>query len=394
MRKRECVLLALTLALLLTGCSGIEERAMERSGIYDDPGYAAYRKAAESGEIVTEGEFSGYSREAVGFLEEKEREKAERGVRVTLAGNGKLSVTLYTDREKTAPIEGADVSLPAGTAVYAGVEVTSEAVSDRYVFDGFRVMTYYTGGAVEIVEEPAAGDGLVCVVPSDEAVEAVSILPLGRYEDRVLTLRAERLTPQGTRESFTGRWRVNGEYVDEGGVRISSASDYQVDYDYRGLAESYYLARESAEPAVATDDRGVASFPRQSPRGGAESFSLLFRPYIRGTLVNSGYKWLLSEDIISRVSVNGVALGDVKGETLELGSLKVGDTVKVRVKSGYEVRAEGLEVSERLETDSGRSAEYTLTVPESFYGLECTVEVRLRDGLSIDPPGAVPGNGR
>lgn len=377
MRGKRAALLALALVLALTGCSAaMEKRALKKSGIYEKEEYLNYQAALEAGTVVPEGEYRGYSSDAAEFLKEADKPAGEpEGVKVTLAENSRLTVSLYADEEKTKPVAGDGTVLPSGTALYAAVTVRGEQSGDKYVFDGFRIRAVKGDGTVEVTEQRAASDGLVCVVPSD-GTRALSILPLGRYEDRVLTLSAQRFTSSGKKEAMSGQWLVNGERVDTARVMIGSAAGYEVKFDYSTVAESYYPDRASASPEIAEDAGGVAVFRRQEPKGGAESFSLVFRPYIKLTLSTKDYIWLLRDGIVKSVTVNGEELKKVDRKTVELGDrFKIGDRIVIRVKKAYSVTAEALQVTGPVETDNGRTAEYTVTVPAWYYGADTKIEV-------------------
>ncbi len=377
MGGKRAAFLALALSLAVTGCSAaMEKRALEKSGIYEDEAYQRYQAALEAGEVVPDGEYRGYASDAAELLEEADKPAEEpEGVKVTLAENARLSVSLYADQEMTKPVAGDGSVLPGGTALYARVTVKGEQSGDKYVFDGFRIRAIRADGTVEVTEHRAASDGLVCVVPSDDTA-ALSILPLGRYEDRVLTLSAQRLTASGTREAMSGQWLVNGKRVDASRVMIGSAAGYEVRFDYSTVAESYYPDRAASSPEIAEEAGGVAAFGRQEPKGGAERFSLVFRPYVKLTLTNKEYIWLFRDGIVKSVTVNGEALEKVDRKTVALGErFRVGDKIVIRVKSAYRVAAGDLQVTGPVETDNGRTAEYTVTVPAWYYGADTKIEV-------------------
>lgn len=377
MGKKRLAILALAMLLMLTGCSAaMEKKALERSGIYENEDYIRYKAALEAGTVVPDGEYRGYSSDAAELLEEADKPAGKtEGVKVALGENSRLTVRLYSDKEKTKPVAGDGSAIPGGTAIYADVAVRGEQSGGKYVFDGFRIRAIGADGTVEVSEQRAASDGLVCVVPSD-GVRALSILPLGRYEDRVLTLSAQRFTSSGKKEAMSGQWLVNGDRVDTARVKIGSASGYEVRYDYSTVAESYYPDRTNSSPEISEDEAGVVSFRRQEPKDGAESFSLVFRQYVKLTLTNEEYIWLIRDGIVKSITVNGDPLEKVDKKTVELGdSFRVGDKIVIRVKTAYRVTAGDLQVTGPVETDNGRTAEYTVTVPAGYYGTDTKIGI-------------------
>ncbi len=376
MGKRLAVpALALILALGLAGCSAaLEKRAMKASGVAEDPDYLAYQEALEAGEIVESGQYAGYTAEAARILAQERDGGGTSLAEVSLASSNMLDVKLYLDSKFTDALD-AGVGLSAGTPVYGKVSVRESARSDRYAFDHFRIVAYDGAGTEISREDPAFGaDGLVFIVPQGAA--RVSVLPIGRYEPRVLSLTAEYLSGNGEASPFEGVWLVNSVETVSGSVQIPSASEYTVEFDYRSSADSYYVDRTRSSPQIARDEAGIASFAVQSPKGGAESFHAVLRSYIEATVDNEKYS-IFNRDIVSSALVNGEEVSGVRSKSIVLGNrLKTGDRIVLRVKGGYEVYAPELTVSAPVDTDNGKTHEYTVTVPDTFFGTAASLTVR------------------
>lgn len=386
MRKKIRILILTVTCLMISGCANVkdyltsklEEKAQEKSGILDDQDYQEYQEMKETGKL----DESGYYVDAVEIENEDKviDDEPSGQIHVTFAENSHIRFTYYLDAEHTEQIDITNCYLNPGDCIYASEPNIIEAYSDKYVFSEFKILQFDSNDRPEILATVSAGDKLFFEIPSDYTGNQISVLPLGKYEARVLTLDDRYLNVDGNEIAFQGIWRIGSEEYHDTTAEISATVDYKVTYDYSDYIEDFYFVKSSPEP-YRTDDTGIIEFSDSTPQNGNDSYYVLLHKYIDVRVFNEDYS-IFKQDIIKSLSVNGGVRDDFKKKELMLEKVKCGDVITLRVDNNYKVIVNGLDISDSIDVSSENAQEYKITIPE-------TVELEL--GITVSKKTATLG---
>lgn len=371
MKKWILILYLVPVLLMFPGCSSVNDflrsrldekvkENLKKSLILEDQEYQQYQGLKDSGQL---GE-NGYYLDAI-----KAENKVDDGgetsgtIQVTFVENSYIKFTYYLDAECTEQINTLGCYLNPGDRIYASKPEISGAYSDKYVFSEFRILKFNSNNQPETFATILGDDNLLFEIPADYAGDMVSIMPLGRYEKRVLTLADRYLDIDGKETEFHGVWRIDSNECKEAMPEISSIVDYKVSYDYSDYVNDYYFVKSNPEP-FRVDDSGIVEFNESTAQNGCEDYYVLFHRYINVKMANEGYS-IFNQNIVKSLRVNGVEQDNFKKDKLTLERRKCGDEIKIGVDSGYKVTAIGLEISAPIDVDNGNTQEYTITVPET-----------------------------
>lgn len=368
MKKKILILILLVVCLMLSGCSNVneyltgklEEITLEKAEILEDQDYLDYQSLKISGLLDNNGTYLG-----VNEIKGADSDEAELSgqIHVTFAENSHIRFTYYFDAEHTEQIDTSSCYLNPGDCIYASEPNIFEAYSDKYEFKEFRILKYVSNNQPESFAVGLGNDNLVYEIPVDYAGDKLSVLPLGRYDARVLTLDDYYLSDDGDEVEFHGTWWIDSDRFSETTAEIDSTVDYKVIYDYSDYADYYYFVKSVPEP-FSTDDSGIIEFSKSTPQNGNENFYVLLHKYISVRVANINYS-IFKQNIIKSLSVNGNAQDIVKKKEFSLEKLKCGDTITIRIDNGYKVTARGLEISNPIDVENGTVQEYKITIPET-----------------------------
>ena len=385
MRKKILILNLAAVCLTLSGCSNVneylkgklEEKALERAEILEDQDYLEYKNLEVSGKLDDDGIYLG----TVEINDEDiDDTKLSGQIHVTFAENSHIRFTYYYDAECTEQIDTSQCYLNPGDCIYASEPKIIEAYSNKYLFKEFRIMKFDSNNQPETLAAVLGDDNLVFEIPADYAGDKLSVLPLGRYEARALTLDDYYLSVDGDEVEFHGTWWIDSDGFSETTTEIDSTVDYQVVYDYSEYVNDYYFVKSVPEPFSA-DDSGIIEFSKSTPKNGDENYYVLLHRYISVRVSNGDYS-IFNQNIIKSISLNGREQDNVKKKELMLDKLKCGDTITLRIDNGYKVTVSGLEISNPIDVGNGTIKEYKITIPE-------TVELEL--GITVSKNTATLG---
>ncbi len=362
--KRMAVFLSAVLLSALTGCAELknaadnwlEEKVMERSGIQSEESYRQYRELSQEGKLDAEGY----------YLPEKElaaEAKPAGSIHVTFATNGYLKIKYYRDEALTEPISTDNCYLDPGDGIYAATVISTNPNSNLYRLAEYRIRAYDEDGALVQSFAQKAGDGpLVWEIPRDFSGTELSVLPVGIYPDRSLSLNVYYTDADGEERSLStaGEWYINGEKSGGTNVKISAIESYALRFDYD--EENYFFV--GCEPACFTKDpveRGFVEFWAADPTDEDTVYSVELSRYLSLSL-------RCSEQ--AAISVNNGEKETVrKNKVWRYDKLKYGDIVTIETAGGYEIVdgdyryisdsddpvAGGHRYSLRVEAERGRS---------------------------------------
>ena len=368
MRKKKLILNLVAVCLMLPGCSNVneylteklEEKTLEGSEILEDQDYLEYQDLEASGKLDDNGIYL-----ETAEIKDEDVDDAELSgqIHVTFAENSHIRLTYYYDAECTEQIDTSQCYLNPGDCIYASEPKIIEAYSNKYLFKEFRIMKYDSNNQPESTATVLGNDNLVFEIPAEYAGDKLSVLPLGRYEARVLTLDDYYLNVDGDEVEFHGTWWIDSEGFSETTVEIDSTVDYQVIYDYSDYVNDYYFVKSVPNPFSA-DDSGIIEFSKSTPQNGDENYYVLLHRYISVRVSNGDYS-IFNQNIIKSISLNGKEQDNVKKKELMLDKLKCGDTITLRIDNGYKVTVSGLEISNPIDVGNGTIKEYKITIPET-----------------------------
>ena len=181
MKKSFMVILMSGLLMSLTGCSGvdsyIENKMMEKSGIFEDEKYMEYQSQREVGNT-----------DENGYFIECTQQVQNGSIHVTFSTNNNLDINYYTDSACEKLIDITNCYLNPGASIYANVTISENVYSSMYEFASFNICQYDNEGKRTVIDKceqittPMEDGCLVEIkIPSDFKGKELSMEPLGRY---------------------------------------------------------------------------------------------------------------------------------------------------------------------------------------------------------------------
>ncbi len=370
------ILILTALAFLLCGCDTVNDlvsRALWKfSDVESDESYRTYAELRDNGELDDDGL---YHSEELAALEAAAKEP-DGTIHVSFSVNDALGFTYYRDAAMTEALDTNSCWLNPGDAVYASAPDLSNAPA-LYNFSHFEIRARaseeeaWTGvGTSESIP------GLVYAIPNDFNGTDLSILPMGYYEQRTLTLSVR----DGDEELTKGFWTVNGKDYGNVTVKVNAQSTCRVVYNYGAYKDSYYFYDSDPECFYDKSSDGTVTF-YETPSDKAEvSYTVEMHPYT-SLLIQNGASddknWFESlwsfltdadrsvyelENVVTLLEVNGSpAVNKLTGEECRLEKLKAGDEVRVRVPLNMKLTGTGVAISKPTVVSGSR--EYILTIP-------------------------------
>lgn len=374
----------LLLCLMMSGCSQVRERLenalMESSGVLEDGDYLQYQALEASDQLDEAGVFIS---EEVERQRQAEVEMPSGTVRVTFARNDYLKITYFRDEALTDPLPAENCWLEPGDAVYASEPVLLNPNSSLYDFSQFLVREYDEAGKMKrVLAEPRDVPGLVFRIPENFSGTEISIIPLGGYRSRTVTLSAVYGSGEQEQILENGVWQINGRRYGNGTVALNPMESYRVVYDYSAYKEGWYFAGSTPESywdrtsdgtitflAVPTNEEHVDYTVRLHPYGSmtvgnAVNFQNAVDSLIDSASAIFGNKNVIGmQNIVELIQVNGISVGNNFSDTeINVPELKVGDEILIRVPADLKVIADGMALpAPELKNES---REYRFSIPD------------------------------
>lgn len=258
--KKAFVLLLTSTALLLSGCSAVdaklEQSILEKSGILEHEDYLQYKQYQEAGRLDENGQYvdPGLNANPSNTLNEPDGK-----IHVTFAENRYLEIWYYTDATMTTPIDTDACYLNPGDILYAKVIECTNPNSNLYRLAEYRIVEYDVGGNVKKEYQQEVADGtLEYEIPSNFTGSEMSVIPVGEYPDRNLSMSVYYVDDSGNECSLgnAGTWSINNESVEGNTAQISSIESYVLKFAYD--TKNYFYV--GCEPDCFTKDPATAGF--------------------------------------------------------------------------------------------------------------------------------------
>lgn len=366
MKKNIIIAGAIILVSLMSGCDRMNLAAI------NDSDYDNYQKYLNMGKLDEQGYYSNSTFEEywqlpdeneVVLTEEVTEVSAEprRGnIHVTFSDNSFINVKYFFDKDRKEEIDTKNCWVNAGDSIYADIIDIDNAKSNLYRFDEFKVWKITDNN--RILQDYPTEDGAAFTVPVDFSGSDLQIEPVGEYLNRSLDLCAYEDIGNGNLGILGDvSWTVNGEpYTKDEG--ISSVVSYNVECKYD--KDNYYVVATSPKCYGIDEQNGLVVFHTVNPLQDVDSFSVtlckkhVFR--ITGR-VNEGLSKIMCDN-----QTEGQFIYDDEKNT---GSTRVGDTLIIDVKSGYELRCSNQTLSEPTFLSDSQGYRYQLKVQYVDSGL-------------------------
>jgi hypothetical protein len=351
------------LSMSLMGCSNVSDLAekqlqdiyVEQSGIKKDESYAQYEELSTSGQLSEDGLY--YEASTVLNTEEEEATRPA-PVRVTFADNDYLDVTYYTDEGKQNPVSGVCYLNP-NDSLYANVELSSNTKSNLYEFEGFQIYAYDEKTGMTKLDWSVSDNDCVFQIPMDYSGSEISVVPVGRYQERELHLNDYSINDEGTSYSLGGKWTVNNKPTTDDSIKISPVSSYIVSYEFD---ESQYFYVKS-EPEARYAEGNSVVFDECDSKSNISEFNIELHPYIEVTITGD-QTWTYKINDGTEIADNK------KGQPITISGLKYTD--KIIITTEKEEKNWIYDHDRLSDPDEGKTSngyEYTFQVKEntSFY---------------------------
>lgn len=273
-KTRACLKIAficIMMALMLSGCSGIENQMIRYAGILDDEDYKKYVDLRDTGQLDQDG----FYKDTKELVSEDGLDSTQDSIHVSFAANSCLDIEYYWDAELTEPIDTEACYLKPGECVYVKEPESRSPYGSFYCFDEFRI---YACDSEQNKRERLfwneSSNELIVRVPADYTGSEITVEPVGRYEKRTLTLEDYYTDSSGNMQALDGRWFINGKETRDENVEISPVTSYMVDYKYD--ADKYEFV--ASEPNSFSYENGRVQFEAAGAETAVERYSVRLRP--------------------------------------------------------------------------------------------------------------------
>lgn len=323
MKKAFVLLLTFTM-LLLTGCSAVdaklEQSILEKSGILEHEDYLQYQQYQEAGRLDANGQ---YVDPDLNENPANVQDKPDGQIHVTFAENRYLEIWYYADAAMTTPIDTSACYLNPGDILYAKVIECINPNSNLYRLAEYRIVEYDAEGNVKKEYQQEVADGTwEYEIPSNFTGSEMSVIPVGEYPDRNLSMSAFYVDDSGNECSLgnAGTWSINNTSIEGNNAQISPIESYVLKFSYD--TKNYFYV--GCEPDCFTKDPatvGSVEFREADPTDEDMSYRVELHKFLELSLK-------FSEE--ATVCVNKGDTETVKkNKTWNPGKLQYGDSITI-----------------------------------------------------------------
>ena len=286
MKRLALILSAGVIVTMLSGCGQVDEylqtRFLEKSGILDDQEYQRYSEMKQNDQLGEDGTFN----DTDIFTETAVTDVDAGSVHVTFAENRYLDIQYYLDSDMTERIDTTQCYLNPGDTIFASVE-SENPNSNLYALSTYRIYEYDSENNVknETTYPIEDKDNLVYQIPSTFTGSEISIVPVGEYPDRQLTMKAFYIddSQQEKELANAGTWTINDEDCTGNSASISPIVSYVLKYKFD--KDNYFFV--AASPKCFTehpDQEGIVEFLEANPTDEDMEYSVELHPYLKLTI--------------------------------------------------------------------------------------------------------------
>lgn len=370
MKKTLCFVIAGATLLSLSGCSAsedfLEQQISERSGIYEESDYQEYQRMKEGGKLDGDGFYSASA------TRQSEQPAEDAGtIHVTFAKNPFLNIIYYSDPELKSPIDPNHCYLNPGDHVYASEPQIDNPYSSQYVFVRYRIWSCDTPDKRDSMDDELGGReaNLVMAIPVGYSGTELAVEPIGKYQDRELTLTDDYINSSGKTVELNGTWSIDDRKTSDATIKVSPVTPYTVIYDYSPYIDDFYF--ESSTPKCYSESNGTVEFKEAQASDENNHYAVRLHRYISVKVTNTATNILdsaistvtQSNSIIKSIAINGKVQSFSADAERTFPQLRCGDQITLRVGRDYKVTVSGLDCRKPVDIDDGW--EYTVTIPNT-----------------------------
>lgn len=334
MRKRVGVL-AITSMLMLSGCSSVDIAIdarlrpiiEEKSGILETEEYIKYQEYLNNGELDADGCYIDKEPEEDTIANEANGNKDKGTVHVTFAENQYVEIDYYTDLNMTSAIDKDNCYLNPGNTIYGKVKEYKNPKSNLYQLSEYRVVEYDAEGHMKKESPEQLSDGMLkYAIPNDFTGTEISILPIGDYPDRELSMTAYYIDDKGNECTLgsAGTWSINGENITGDIPQISSIETYSLKYTF-DMQNYFYVECEPECFTKEPEKEGFVEFLEAEATDEDVEYRVRLQPYLN-------LKMKFNKDAKIYVNQSGTAISVEKNKEWSSSKLKYGDTITIETK--------------------------------------------------------------
>lgn len=255
MKKNFLSLLPFTL-LLLSGCSYLDAKVGEvflnKSDISEQETYLTYQQYVETADP---------DENTRSINDTETSEQTNDLIHVTFADNPYFETEYFTDADMKDIIDTHACYLHPGDTIYGQAlsSNSSNPAPDLYALSEYRILEYDKEGNVQNTHKQSVSDDhIVYVIPEQVTSLELSVIPVGNYSDRDLSINVFYTDDAGNNCSLgnAGIWTINGETVSGNTVTINPLESYILTFTYD--SENYFYV--SSEPECFTRDPSSTGF--------------------------------------------------------------------------------------------------------------------------------------
>lgn len=396
MKRLALILSAGVVVTMLSGCGQVDEylqnRFLEKSGILEDQEYQQYSEMKQNNQLGEDGTFN----DTDVFTETTVTDVADVSVHVTFAENRYLDIQYYLDSDMTQRIDTTQCYLNPGDTIYASVE-SKNPNSNLYALSTYRIYEYDSENTVknETTYPIEDKDNLVYQIPSTFTGSEISIVPIGEYPDRKLTMKAFYIddSQQEKELANAGTWTINDEECTGNSASISPIVSYVLKYKFD--KDNYFFV--AASPKCFTeqpDQKGIVEFLEANPTDEDMEYSVELHPYLTLTISLSENGTISLDDNIAETikknkswTCEKLKYGDVlvvesAGECkISAGDYKHIKVSKDPITHGYRYTLQIVaETTDTISDDIDIDEYVTITLPETAAHGTCKYKL---DGKSV-----------
>lgn len=350
--KKVGAVLSVILLLTLTGCTSVDgylnDKMKQQSGVLENKNYIQYQNYVTEGKLDQEGYYK---------ADENETDFISGSIHVTFPSNNNLDIKYYRDANRTNMLDTTNCYLNPGDVVYAAVVISEDISSSLYEFSNFNIYDYGADGSRKLLTDWNSDytyTGVALNIPYDYSGTELSVEPVGKYQERAISLKDYYLDENEKAYDLTGTWLIDDKEYTGDAVSISPVSSYIISYEYD--SDEYFYISSTPECYYYNNEDGIVIFKQREATDETADYSVELHKYVSISVVS---------DKDREISVNGGEKQKVKTNTeLSIPHLKYGEYITLETNREWSdlenCRELILLTTEKIDS----TYKYTLVVPQ------------------------------
>lgn len=272
--------------VLLSGCASVDEYLgnifLDKAGITSQEDYLRYKHYEQANEL----DEAGYYMESAAQMQTFQQQESKGKIHITFGNNRYIEVLYYTDADMTTPLVTNECYLNPGDTLYAKVNRYKNSNSNLYRLAEYRIREYDADGNIQNeYTQKVSDDVLEYQIPADFAGTELSVLPVGEYVDRELSMHVYYVDNNGQERSLgnAGNWFIEDTMIQGDTTKISPVKSYALKFVYD--TQNYFFV--SSQPECFTkdpNDAGFVEFWEAEPTDADTTYRVELHPYLKLSL--------------------------------------------------------------------------------------------------------------